>query len=76
MSYVLATITQFSGDAKEVHIRVRGRNISQAVDVAEAIRGKFLKDIKSSVQIGTEEVTDKENNRTLRISTIDITLTR
>lgn len=75
MSYVLAAITQFSGDAREVHIRARGRNISQAVDVAEVVRGKFLKDLRSSVQIGTEELTDKDN-RTLRVSTIDITLTK
>jgi len=73
MSYVLAAITQFSGDANELVIRARGRNISTAVDVAEVLRNKFLKDLTHSVQIGTEEVTG-EDKKIFRVSSIEITL--
>ncbi|MBI4021489.1 MAG: DNA-binding protein Alba [Candidatus Aenigmarchaeota archaeon] len=75
MSYVLAAITQFSGDATQVTIRARGRNISQAVDVAQVLSHRFIKDLKHSVQIGTEELKDKDD-RPMRVSTIEITLTK
>lgn len=75
MAYVLAAITQF-GNNNEINIKARGRNISTAVDVAEVVRNRFLKDLKKSVNIGTEQVTDKEKNRTLNVSTINITLTK
>jgi DNA-binding protein len=73
MSYVLATMTQFSSGQKNVHIKARGRAISRAVDVAEVIKNKFIQNIKQRIEIGTEEVKgkDKEN---LRVSTIDILL--
>lgn len=74
MSYVLAVMTQFDG-AKEVHVKARGRSISRAVDVVEAVKNKFIKEIKSKVQIGTEEVTDSEGKK-LNVSTIDIVLTK
>jgi DNA-binding protein Alba len=74
MSYVLAAITQL-GKNKEVHVRARGRSISTAVDVAEVVKNKFMQGIKNSVQIGTEQVTDKDS-RTLNVSTIEITLTK
>jgi DNA-binding protein Alba len=72
MSYVLAVMTQFDG-TKEVHVKARGRSISRAVDVVEAVKNKFIKDIKSEVQIGTEEVTDSDGKK-LNVSTIDIVL--
>ncbi len=72
MSYVLAVMTQFDG-AKEVHVKARGRSISRAVDVVEAVKNKFIKDIKSEVQIGTEEVTDSDGKK-INVSTIDIVL--
>ncbi|MBL7160651.1 MAG: DNA-binding protein Alba [Candidatus Aenigmarchaeota archaeon] len=72
MSYVLAAITQF-GNSDEIRIRARGRSISTAVDVAEVLRGRFMKDVKNTVSIGTDEVTDKDN-RKLRVSTINISM--
>jgi len=74
MSYVLAVITQL-GVNNEIHIKARGRSISTAVDVAEVVRNRFLQNLKHAVAIGTEQVTDKEN-RTLNVSTIDITLAK
>lgn len=72
MSYVLAAITQLA-NSDEISVRARGRNISTAVDVAEVVKNRFMKDLKNNVQIGTEQLTDKEK-RTLNVSTIAITL--
>jgi len=56
MNYVLAVVTQFSNGADEVTIKARGRAISKAVDVAEAVKNRFfekseIKDIKISTEI-------------------------
>ena len=75
MSYVLAVMTQFQGGNNEVHIKARGRSISRAVDVAEVVKNRFMSDVKRAIDIGTEEITDKENNK-LNVSTIDISLSR
>lgn len=74
MSYVLAVMTQLSG-SKEVSVRARGRSISTAVDVAEAVKNKFLKDVTNTVSIGTEQITDQTGKR-LNVSTIDIVVKR
>ncbi|MBL7206297.1 MAG: DNA-binding protein Alba [Candidatus Aenigmarchaeota archaeon] len=75
MSYVMAVITQFNNDQTEVHVKSRGRSISRAVDVAEAVRNKFMKDLKSTVNVSTDEITDNEGRR-LNISVIDIKLAK
>ncbi len=75
MSYVLAVMTQFSDGCSDVHLKARGRSISVAVDVAEAVRNKFMKDIRREVEIGTEEITDEKNNK-MNVSTIDIKLSK
>lgn len=75
MSYVLAVMTQFTNDMKEVYIKARGRSISRAVDVAEIVKNKFLKDVKREIEIGTEQMTDKEDQtRKFNVSTINIKL--
>jgi DNA-binding protein len=78
MNYVLACITLFHGGAKEVHIRARGRSISQAIDVAEVVRHRFLPDAKiKSIGIGTDQLlSQEEGNSATNVSTIEITLTR
>ena len=75
MSYVLAVMTQFSDGANEVYVKARGRSISVAVDVAEAVRNKFIKDLERTVEIGTDEIIDERKNK-LNVSTISITLTK
>ena len=75
MSYVLAAMTQFSSGAKEVHVKARGRSISRAVDVAEVIHSRFVTNAKRNINIGTEEITDKEN-RKLNVSIIDIRISK
>jgi DNA-binding protein len=75
MSYVLAAVTQFSDGLNQIHIKARGRSISRAVDVAEVVRNRFVQDLKTDVNIGTQEVTDDNNNK-INVSTIDIVLNK
>ena len=76
MSYVLATITQFSGGTKEVHIKSRGRSISRAVDVAEVVKNKFMTDVKvKNITISTEQ-REVEGGNKINVSTRDIVLTK
>ena len=58
MNYVLAVITSFSpSDTKDVTVKARGRSITTAVDVAEIVKRRFMKDLKASkITIGTEEL--------------------
>jgi len=77
MSYVMATITSFAGsDTKDVTLKARGQSITTAVDVAEIVRRKFMKELNvGKITIGTEEM-QQEEGRTRNVSTIGITLTR
>lgn len=76
MSYVLACMTQFNDNRKEVVLKARGRAISHAVDIAEIVRRKFAcgSEIRH-VKIGTEEVLS-EGGEKLNVSTIEITLSK
>lgn len=79
MNYVLAIVTSLSSsDFKEITLKARGRAITTAVDVAEIVRNRFLKDIKvSKISIGTEEMPPKQGqNRSRMVSTMEITLTK
>jgi DNA-binding protein len=77
MNYVLAVITNFNSNTKEVSIKARGQAISTAVDVAEISRRRFLRDVKvDRINIGSEAIHIKEENRDKTVSTIDIRLTR
>ena len=75
MSYVLAVVTQFNGNgSNDVVLKARGRSISTAVDTAEIVRNRFLKNAKiSSITIGTEIVTNEEG-RDSNVSSIEISL--
>lgn len=77
MSYVLAVVTQFNtGGSDEVVIKARGRAISRAVDTAEIVRNRFIKDAKlKDIKIGTESITNEEEGRTSNVSSIEIILT-
>src|SRR4030042_2259744 len=78
MSYVLAVVTQFQGSGSdEVVIKARGRSISTAVDTAEIVRNRFIKDAKiKDIKISTEIIVNEEENRTSNVSSIEITLTK
>jgi DNA-binding protein len=76
MSYVLAVITHFNeSDAKNVTLKARGRAITTAIDVAEIVRRKFMKDLKTKkIEIGTEELQREDGTR--NVSTIEINMAR
>ena len=74
MSYVLACVTQFSDGRKEVILKARGRAISHAVDVAEIVRKKFVKDASVKDVCIDTEVVEGENKEKLNVSSIAITL--
>ena len=76
MNYVLAVVNQFTQGSKEVVIKARGRAITRAVDTAEIVRNRFIKDAKiKDIIIGTEAVKTDEGG-TSNISTIEIFLTK
>jgi len=76
MSYVLAVVTQFQGSGSdEVVIKARGKSISTAVDTAEIVRNRFVKDAKvKDIKIDTESITNEEG-RTSNVSSMEIILT-
>lgn len=74
MAYVLAVVTQMNQGSSEVFLKARGKAISRAVDVAEIVRNKFVKDVKlGKIEISTEEITSNEGG-TLKVSAIEISL--
>jgi DNA-binding protein len=79
MSYVLAVITSLSSsNANEITLKARGQAITTAVDVAEIVRSRFLKDLKvGKIAIGTAEMPPREGeNRSRMVSTMEITLSK
>jgi DNA-binding protein len=76
MNYVLAVVTQFNtSGSDEVVIKARGRAISRAVDTAEIVRNRFVKDADvKDIKISTESMTNEEG-RTSNVSSIEICLT-
>jgi DNA-binding protein len=75
MEYVLAVVTQFRSGSDEVIIKARGKAISRAVDVAEIVRNRFIRDASvSDVRIGTEQV--EGEGGAMNVSSIEIVLKR
>ena len=78
MTYVLAVVEHFQQETEEpivVSIKARGRTISLAVDVAEIVKNRFVKDANyAGIEVGTENLENKEG-RTMNVSFIDIKLT-
>jgi DNA-binding protein len=75
MNYVLAVVTQLNQGSDICTLKARGRSISTAVDVAEIVRQRFMKDIVDveKIEIGSEELAE-EGGRTRSVSTMEITL--
>ena len=78
MNYVLAVVTIFNtSNAEEVTLKARGRAITTAVDVAEISTRRFIGDVKvDEILLGSEDIRIQEENRTKKVSTIDIRLKR
>jgi len=74
MSYVLACVTQLNRGAPDIVIKARGRAISRAVDVAEVLKNRFLKDVGiQNVKIDTEVIRTAEG-KDINVSAIEITI--
>ena len=73
-------MSYFSRDEIEtVHLKARGKSISNAVNVAEQFKNRFSKEIKvevKKVDIGTEEVPRKDRKGKIKMSFIDIMMTK
>ncbi|MFX1516966.1 MAG: DNA-binding protein Alba [Promethearchaeota archaeon] len=76
-AYVMACVTQFNQGAEVLVLKARGRAISRAVDVAEVLRRRFMKDLLevTNIQIDTEQIERTEGTLS-NVSAIEITLTR
>lgn len=75
MAYVLAIVTQVNLGNKELLLKARGKAISRAVDAAEIVKNKFIKNINvANIDICTEEITSSEG-QPLKVSAIEIKLT-
>lgn len=73
MNYVMACFTVIQSGQKQILIKARGRAISRAVDVAEILKNRFMRDqveIKDII-IGTETIESKDRG-TFSVSTVEI----
>lgn len=78
MNYVTGVVMQFtSKNADDVIIKARGKFISRAVDVAEVASKRFLENSVevSGIKIDSEGF-ESEEGRDIRVSTIEITLSK
>ncbi len=77
MNYVTAAVMQFTQGASKITIKSRGKFIWRAVDVAEVVRKRFLKDQLDvqEIKIDSESFKNKEG-KDIRVSTMEIILIR
>ncbi len=78
MNYVTAVVMQFTTQgANKVTIKSRGKFISRAVDVAEVVKSRFMKDqVKiGEIVTGSEEFENKEG-RKVRVSILEVSLVK
>lgn len=78
MNYVTGVVVQFTTkSAGEVIIKARGKFISRAVDIAEVVMKRFLKDQVQlkDIKIDSEGFKNQEG-QDVRVSTIEITLAK
>src|SRR5438309_10441764 len=73
-NYVLAVVTYFNDGIREVTVKARGRAVSRAVDVAEIVRGRFIRDADvRDVRIAAERLSSEEGPAT-GVSPIEVVL--
>jgi len=76
MAYVLAAVMQINTESREVIIKARGQAISRAVDVAEVLRNKFVRNAKvQDIRISTETLA-REDGTPSNVSSIEIIMVR
>ena len=75
-SYIMAVVRQFDqSGADRIVLKARGAIISRAVEVAEALKNRFMKDQIEieSIKTSTEEVSDRRGHKS-NVPSIEITL--
>ncbi len=79
MNYVTSVVVQFTTQNKsEVTIKARGKLINRAVDVAEVVKRRFMKEQEvevKDIQVGSEELESKDGKK-VNVSTIEIVLAK
>jgi len=77
MAYVMAVIMQMNKGNTEVTLKARGKVISRAVDVAEIVKNKFINEVKvDNIHIYTEEIKTDNSETPLKVSAMEIKLTK
>ena len=72
MSYVFATVTQFTNGEEEVVIKARGKAINKAVDVAEIVKNRFFPgSVINNISILTENLKSQSGDM-VNVSSIEI----
>jgi DNA-binding protein len=63
-------------EGKDCIIKARGRAISHAVDIAEVLRNRFMKNVEiKDIKIGTERMTGPDGKDS-NVSSIEITIAK
>lgn len=79
MNYVTTVVMQFTAQNKpEIVVKARGKFITKAVDIAEVVRRRFLKEqglYVKDIKIGSEEFENREG-RKVNVSIIEISLSK
>ena len=76
MNYVLAVVSQVHSGHDDVCIKARGRAISRAVDVAEIVRNRFVRELGyKDVRIATESLPGMDGGNA-NVSSIEIYMKR
>lgn len=77
MNYVTSVVMQFTAQKRDsVVVKARGKFINRAVDIAEVVKRRFLRDQNvdiKDIKIDSEEFENKDGKR-VNVSTIEITL--
>jgi len=77
MNYVLAVVTEFNTDATEgaeVVIKARGRVTAKAIDVAEIVKNRFLKEVVIDNIVTDTEILPSKDGRSVSVSSLEITM--
>jgi DNA-binding protein len=77
LRYVLETVMHLNSDQAKAIIKARGNSISMAVDVAEIVRHKYVRNtILGDVKIGTDVLDSNRGGSKRHVSFIEIHLSR
>jgi len=75
MKYISGIVLQFHTGKGKIKIVARGKMISKAVDVVQAAKNKFLKDLNiNKVEIGTQEI--ERDGKKSNVSVIEIEISK